>query len=230
MSKQSNRRLAKEFKLIQENPVPYISAHPNDSNILEWHYVLTGPPDTPYAGGQYHGTLTFASDYPFKPPSIRMITPSGRFKTNTRLCLLMLDFHPDTWNPAWLVLTILTGLLSFMTGSEGTTGSITTSTEEKVRLAGESKAWNVARNERFKREFPTLYESNQVAIEAEKETEKKAQKKTERETETERAEEPREVDAEDQARLATLTESHRGSWEWGVFMVALIGIGLMWIR
>ena len=31
-----------------------------------------------------------------------------------RLCLSISDFHPDTWNPAWSVSTILTGLLSFM--------------------------------------------------------------------------------------------------------------------
>ena len=43
-----------------------------------------------------------------------MITPNGRFQTNTRLCLSISDFHPDTWNPAWSVATILTGLLSFM--------------------------------------------------------------------------------------------------------------------
>ena len=43
-----------------------------------------------------------------------MITPNGRFQINTRLCLSISDFHPDTWNPAWSVATILTGLLSFM--------------------------------------------------------------------------------------------------------------------
>jgi hypothetical protein len=26
---------------------------------------------------------------------------SGRFETNTRLCLSMSDFHPETWNPMW---------------------------------------------------------------------------------------------------------------------------------
>lgn len=56
----------------------------------------------------------FPREFPFKPPSIYMITPNGRFKTNTRLCLSISDFHPDTWNPAWSVATILTGLLSFM--------------------------------------------------------------------------------------------------------------------
>lgn len=60
------------------------------------------------------GKLVFPADYPFKPPSIRMITPNGRFQVNTRLCLSMSDFHPGTWNPSWSVSTILNGLLSFM--------------------------------------------------------------------------------------------------------------------
>ena len=28
-----------------------------------------------------------------------MITPNGRFAVNTRLCVSMSDFHPETWNP-----------------------------------------------------------------------------------------------------------------------------------
>lgn len=89
--------------------VPYITAEPLPSNILEWHYVIHGPEDSPYHGGYYHGTLLFTKEFPFKPPSIYMITPNGRFKTNKRLCLSISDFHPDTWNPAWSVATILTG-------------------------------------------------------------------------------------------------------------------------
>ena len=67
-----------------------------------------------HLGGYYHGKLVFPADFPFRPPSIYMITPSGRFQTNTRLCLSISDFHPDTWNPSWTVSTILMGLISFM--------------------------------------------------------------------------------------------------------------------
>ena len=35
-------------------------------------------------GGTYHGKLVFPREFPFKPPSIYMITPNGRFKCNTR--------------------------------------------------------------------------------------------------------------------------------------------------
>lgn len=37
-----------------------------------------------YSGGYYHGKLIFPREFPFKPPSIYMITPNGRFKCNTR--------------------------------------------------------------------------------------------------------------------------------------------------
>ena len=66
----------------------------NERNILEWHFLLEGPPGTPYEGGWYIGRLKFPANYPFEPPAIMMVTPSGRFKTGTRLCLSMSDFHP----------------------------------------------------------------------------------------------------------------------------------------
>ncbi|OUM51899.1 hypothetical protein BVG19_g1038 [[Candida] boidinii] len=167
-TKQSQKRLTKEYKSIESNPPPYIIAKPSESNILEWHYIITGPPETPYAGGQYHGILTFPSDYPFKPPSIRMVTPNGRFQVNTRLCLSMSDYHPDTWNPSWSVSTILIGLLSFMTGEESTTGSISTSDVTKKQLAGSSKLYNSTSNHKFMINFPELVSKNLKDIEDKK--------------------------------------------------------------
>lgn len=84
----------------------------------------------------------FPPDYPFKPPAIRMHTPSGRFQPSTRLCLTISDFHPRSFNPAWSVSTILTGLLSFMTSNEITTGSISGRSEERKMLAARSRWWN----------------------------------------------------------------------------------------
>ncbi|ORY28661.1 UBC-like protein [Neocallimastix californiae] len=140
--KEAYRRLTREYMNILKSPPPYIIAKPLESNILEWHYVITGPPDSPYQDGEYHGVLNFPSDYPYKPPSIKMITPNGRFKTNFRLCLSMSDYHPKTWNPAWSVSTILTGLLSFMLEDTPTTGSIVTSKKDKINFALKSKEYN----------------------------------------------------------------------------------------
>lgn len=138
----ATKRLTKEYASISKSPPPYIVAHPSDSNILEWHYIITGPPDTPYHGGQYWGTLMFPPDYPFAPPAIRMHTPSGRFQPSTRLCLSISDFHPKSFNPAWEVSTILTGLLSFMTSEEITTGSVRASEQERKLFARRTRWWN----------------------------------------------------------------------------------------
>jgi len=107
-----------------------------------WHYILTGPPNTPYENGQYWGTLIFPPEYPFAPPAIRMHTPSGRFQPSARLCLSISDFHPKSFNPAWEVSTILIGLLSFMTSEEMTTGSVSASDAERRVLAARSRWWN----------------------------------------------------------------------------------------
>ncbi|CAL9732303.1 ubiquitin-conjugating enzyme E2 6 [Monosporozyma unispora] len=164
-TKQALKRLTKEYKLIVENPPQFIEARPNEDNILEWHYIITGPPDTPYLNGQYHGTLTFPSDYPYKPPAIRIITPNGRFKENTRLCLSMSDYHPDLWNPGWSVSTILTGLLSFMTGDETTTGSIVTTEQQKKYYAAKSMEFNTFHNTRFRMIFPDVVDKNMIELE-----------------------------------------------------------------
>ena len=93
-------RLRKEYKELQLHPVEHIRASPKESNILEWHYVIEGAKSTlkiliycylgcsdanysvesVYEGGWYHGVVIFPSEYPFKPPSIQMYTPNGRFK------------------------------------------------------------------------------------------------------------------------------------------------------
>eukprot|EP00775_Hariotina_reticulata_P003615 gene3615-3879_t len=135
-------RLQKEYKGLVREPVPHIQAHPVPSNLLEWHFVLEGAKGTDFEGGWYHGKLVFPPNYPFKPPSISIFTPNGRFAVNTKLCLSITDYHPESWNPMWSVGTILTGLLSFMYDNQPTTGSITTSKAEKHRLAKDSLAFN----------------------------------------------------------------------------------------
>ncbi|CAL4093273.1 unnamed protein product, partial [Meganyctiphanes norvegica] len=133
------------------------------SATISWHYVVQGPEQSPYEGGYYHGKLVFPMEYPFRPPSIYMTTPSGRFKTNTRLCLSISDFHPDTWNPAWSVATILTGLLSFMLEKSPTFGSIETSDYEKRHLAQQCLSFNL-KDKVFTELFPDIVEEIQKKI------------------------------------------------------------------
>ncbi|KAI0736424.1 UBC-like protein [Fomitopsis betulina] len=169
-SKAAHKRLSKEYMTMQRDPPPFIWAVPEENNILTceytgWfggrpahlkhagNYIIRGPLDSPFAGGEYHGVLLFPSEYPFKPPGIKMLTPSGRFQPDRKICFSMSDFHPGTWNPAWSVSTILTGLLSFMLSDEMTTGSVTSTDDDKRAYAARSHAWNI-QQKRFKEAFP----------------------------------------------------------------------------
>lgn len=60
------RRLMIEHKKLQKNPVEFIEARPREDDVFEWHYVITGPPDSPYAGGLYWGKLVFPPQFPMK--------------------------------------------------------------------------------------------------------------------------------------------------------------------
>lgn len=166
-------RLKQDYMRIMKDPVPYIQAVPLPSNILEWHYIVEGPENSAYEGGIYHGKLMFPREFPFKPPSIYMLTPNGRFKCNTRLCLSISDFHPDTWNPAWSVSTILTGLLSFMLEKSPTLGSIETSLYTKRQLAAQSGAFNL-NNKIFCDLFPEVAQKIRTQLKKQAEELKKA--------------------------------------------------------
>ncbi|XP_006462225.1 hypothetical protein AGABI2DRAFT_71166 [Agaricus bisporus var. bisporus H97] len=151
-SKAAHRRLSKEYVTMQREPPPFVWAVPDEKNILTCESIVRGPPDSPYTGGEYHGQLMFPSEYPFKPPGIKMLTPSGRFQPDKKICFSMSDFHPGSWNPAWSVATILTGLLSFMLSDEMTTGSLNSSDDVRRAYAARSHEWNLVQP-RFREAF-----------------------------------------------------------------------------
>ena len=166
VERQAITRLNREFVILQKANCPQFLARPSENDTLTWHYCIFGlPKETPYYGGQYHGKLIFPREYPLKPPSILMLTPSGRFEVNTRLCLSMSDFHPETWNPSWRVETILLGLVSFMCDESdpATAGGIHTSISIRQNEALLSFFRN-RRSKDFREMFPTLIEPHSYII------------------------------------------------------------------
>jgi ubiquitin-conjugating enzyme E2 J2 len=149
-------RLMKELAAIKKSPTPLIRALPSEKDVLTWHYVIMGPPETPYEGGYYHGVIQFPSEYPLRAPGLRMHTPSGRFKPGEKICTTYSDFHPESWTPAWGVTQILIGLQSFMVDTDVTAGSIETDAATKRSLAKTSLEFNVKNNRDFCSLFPDL--------------------------------------------------------------------------
>uniref|UniRef100_A0A804R7T1 UBC core domain-containing protein n=1 Tax=Zea mays TaxID=4577 RepID=A0A804R7T1_MAIZE len=95
------KRILQEVKEMQSNPSPDFMSLPLEEDIFEWQFAILGPRDSEFEGGIYHGRIQLPSDYPFKPPSFMLLTPSGRFEIQKKICLSISNYHPEHWQPSW---------------------------------------------------------------------------------------------------------------------------------
>jgi ubiquitin-conjugating enzyme E2 J1 len=136
------KRIMREFKEMKKSPFYALHAEPLEDNLFEWHFTIRGPEDTVYAGGLYHGWISLPTEYPFKPPDIHFLTPSGRFQVGKKICLSITKHHPKSWQPSWSIKTVLLSLRAFLpTAPGGALGSLEWSDAEKRKMAIKSHAW-----------------------------------------------------------------------------------------
>ncbi|KAG0551404.1 hypothetical protein BDA96_01G420500 [Sorghum bicolor] len=134
------KRILQEVKEMQSNPSPDFMALPLEEDIFEWQFAILGPRDSEFEGGIYHGRIQLPSDYPFKPPSFMLLTPSGRFEIQKKICLSISNYHPEHWQPSWSVRTALVALIAFMpTNPGGALGSLDYKKEDRRALAIKSR-------------------------------------------------------------------------------------------
>lgn len=118
----SARRLQKDLKELEDCQIPLygVSARPLSSSLYIWHGNLRGPEGTSFEGGVFHIELTFPTDYPVSPPSIRLFTPIPHPNVlgGTSICLDILDKTKKEiyqgWTSAYTVEAILIQLQSFL--------------------------------------------------------------------------------------------------------------------
>ncbi|KAJ5677908.1 uncharacterized protein N7477_003541 [Penicillium maclennaniae] len=213
MTSPSTRRLLKESTDLSKNPSPYFTAGPVDeSNLHDWHFTLAGPPTpSPYAGGFYHGRITFPATYPLRPPAFRFLTPSARFEVNREICLSISGHHEETWQPAWGVRTALLAIRSEIFGSEskGQVGGMEGSETLRKEYARLSKQWVCrecgVQNEAVMREHWAMCREKGVEVDVEGSDDgKDAQKE---ETEKREDEGIQTLDAAQSAELASAAVS-----------------------
>jgi ubiquitin-conjugating enzyme E2 J1 len=142
-SSRTLKRIYKELADIRADPSPDWAAYPvNEEEPYEWHFSVRGPSETEFAEGVYHGRFTLPYNYPFSPPTIYLLTPNGRFETNKKICLSISSWHPELWQPAWGLRTMIEGLRSlFPTPSEGAVGGLDWPINTRKDLAIKSIAW-----------------------------------------------------------------------------------------
>ncbi|XP_077240777.1 ubiquitin-conjugating enzyme E2 32-like [Tasmannia lanceolata] len=134
------KRILQEVKEMQSNPSEDFMSLPLEENIFELQFAIRGPRDTEFEGGIFHGRIQLPAEYPFKPPAFMLLTPNGRFETQTKICLSISNHHPEHWQPSWSVRTALVALIAFMpTNPDGAYGSLDYKKEERQALAIKSR-------------------------------------------------------------------------------------------
>ncbi|GAA6000859.1 uncharacterized protein JCM10292_006462 [Rhodotorula paludigena] len=135
------RRLLQEHAELQQDSCADYNAAPLEDDLFSWHFTLRVS-SSDYHGGVYHGKLILPSDYPFKPPEVYMLTPSGRFEVNKKICLSISSFHPETWQPSWGIRTALLAIMAFFeTDPKGAVGSLEYPSADRRRLALASRTF-----------------------------------------------------------------------------------------
>lgn len=112
IQKKRDKRILKEKENNLE-PSQCFFIQPLKTDLLTWHFTIVGLPDSPYKDGIYHGYIKLPQDYPMSPPDIYFCNESGRYQTNTKICLNMTSYHKDTWTPAWSLKVIMEAFTAY---------------------------------------------------------------------------------------------------------------------
>ncbi|CAA0833492.1 Ubiquitin-conjugating enzyme E2 19 [Striga hermonthica] len=105
------------FDFSYENPQmggdSGISAFPEEDNIFCWKGTIHGSKDTVFEGTEYKLSLSFPSDYPFKPPKVKFETACFHPNVDVygNICL---DILQDKWSSAYDVRTMLLSIQSLL--------------------------------------------------------------------------------------------------------------------
>jgi ubiquitin-protein ligase len=141
------KRTRKEYADLLANPTTNIKIACEQGNHLNWYCLIHELTTEAYTGGEYIINIKLSPRYPFEAPDFLMLTPSGRFQVGKKLCFSNSSHHQESWSPIWNMRTIILGFLSFfMEDTSAGIGHISTSTEEKIRLAAASQSYNAEHN------------------------------------------------------------------------------------
>ena len=116
-----------ETQRLMQEPVPGISAVPDDNNARYFHVVVAGPEGSPFEGGVFKLELFLPEDYPMSAPKVTKPAVTicyslvqVRFITRIyhpnidKLGRICLDILKDKWSPALQIRTVLLSIQALL--------------------------------------------------------------------------------------------------------------------
>ena len=135
------KRLSRDFKRIQKEPIDHCTVIPDDDDFLIW-YFLVELQDSPFEGCQVLAKLLFPKEYPMKAPDVVFLTPTGRFKINAKICMTNSGFHPEEWAPSWSIGSLIVSYISAFYEQQRGIGHLTDDATDRMKFARESRQYN----------------------------------------------------------------------------------------
>lgn len=132
MSSPALKRLTKDFRELQNEPLVGASCQPLETDLMTWYGIVMGMDGTPYEGIPIRFTLEFSPDYPNSAPKCFFDTDikyqggasykdsSGRYVVCLNIFGNLDHVHTEWknqqsgWTPAYSVKTILLSMQSLM--------------------------------------------------------------------------------------------------------------------
>ncbi|VDN58761.1 unnamed protein product [Dracunculus medinensis] len=107
------RRIIKETQRLMADPVPGISATPDEHNARYFHVIIAGPEGSPFAGGIFKLELFLPEEYPMAAPKVRFMTKIYHPNID-KLGRICLDILKDKWSPALQIRTVLLSIQALL--------------------------------------------------------------------------------------------------------------------
>ena len=115
------KRLRGEIKNLEKDREAYYQVVQDEEDQFLFYFLLRGDSDSAYNGGYYIGKIVLPTSYPANPGDFYMLTPSGRFRIGSKICLTNSGYHKESWSPLWNIKLMVIGFVSVFL-SDDTTG------------------------------------------------------------------------------------------------------------
>eukprot|EP00606_Chrysophyceae_sp_TOSAG23-5_P000432 GSChrysophyteH2.ASY1.ANO1.1032.1 assembled CDS len=113
-----SKRIGKEVEEIRRDTACGVVIEVDTENKMHLWGKITGPDDTPYAGGTFVVDIIIPGDYPFTAPKMFFKTKMWHPNVSSQTGAICLDILKDAWSPALTLKTALMSLQALMCAPE----------------------------------------------------------------------------------------------------------------
>eukprot|EP01147_Barroeca_monosierra_P005536 gene5536-8918_t len=108
------RRLQKEMRDIQSDPIPGFWFESSDEDCFHWKAAFEGPANSPYEGGIFRLDIRIPERYPFVAPKMQFITKifHPNVCTGGGICLVILE---SNWSSSLSIQKVVLSICSLLT-------------------------------------------------------------------------------------------------------------------